>query len=340
MSGQNILDRPRQGQFANFAADFGTRFLVTVDTEEEFDWTAPISRTGNGVSAVPKIQDFQNFCRQHAVVPLYLVDHLVATSPEAAEILKPAAKCGQAEIGLHLHPWVNPPFDEAVSQHNSYAGNLSPELERQKFLHLLQTIETNLEIRPTIYRAGRYGTGPNTAALLKDAGFLIDSSVRSSFDYRKDGGPDYRNHPLPPYWLDKDRSLLELPVTTVFWGLLRRFGPALYPLSGHVRYLQALLTRTGLLERIPLTPEGVNVNEAIRAIDIAIDDALPVLVFSFHSPSLAPGNTPYVRSEADLKRFYEWWEQILSHLGKRGIASTTVSEITQSLSLATAPGPS
>jgi hypothetical protein len=36
---------------------------------------------------------------------------------------------------------------------------------------------------------------------------------------------------------------------------------------------------------------------------------LPVLVFSFHSPSLAPGFTPYVRNEDDLLRFYDWWRR-------------------------------
>src|SRR5690606_38134061 len=63
------------------------------------------------------------------------------------------------------------------------------------------------------------------------------------------------------------------------------------------------------------------------AIDIAISQQLPVLNFSFHSPSLQPGNTPYVRSEADLEQFYRWWEVVLDHLSKCGVEPTTAAQI-------------
>ena len=63
------------------------------------------------------------------------------------------------------------------------------------------------------------------------------------------------------------------------------------------------------------------------AIDIAIEQGLPVLNFSFHSPSLQPGNTPYVRSNADLALFYRWWDIILDHLARRGVEATTAAQI-------------
>ncbi|MBV1917857.1 MAG: polysaccharide deacetylase family protein [Sphingomonadaceae bacterium] len=335
MSGENILSLPGADQFASFDEDFGQRFLVTVDTEEEFDWDAPMGRTSHSLGAVPRLREFQAFCETRDVVPLYLIDYPIATSPEAIQILKPAAEDGRAEIGLHLHPWVSPPFNEELSDYNSYAGNLTQEQEREKFNQLRDVIEENFGVRPTIYRAGRYGAGPHTAAVLQDAGFLIDSSVRTAFDYSNSGGgPDFHSHPVKPYWIDQGRSLLELPVTTVFWGPLRTLGPRLFPLARFAARLPGLLARTGLLERIPLTPEGVTANEAIRAIDIAIDDCVPVLVFSFHSPSLAPGHTPYVKSDADLERFYAWWNEVFDYLEKRGIAPTTVGETAESVSLA------
>ena len=91
--------------------------------------------------------------------------------------------------------------------------------------------------------------------------------------------------------------------------------------------LRALLARLSLLERIPLTPEGIGVEEAIRAIDIALDDGLPLLVFSFHSPSLRPGHTPWVRNEADLDDFYDWWRRIFAYLELRAVTPTSVAEI-------------
>ncbi len=241
---------------------------------------------------MPRLAKFQQFCEGEGVVPVYLVDWPIAQSPLAAEILRAPLAAGKAEIGVQLHPWVNPPFEEEVTPHNSYAGNLAPELEGAKFRNLRDAIERNFGVAPTIYRAGRYGIGPNTAGLLRKGGVAIDTSVRAKFDYSSQGGPNYRRHPLTPYWLDEDRQLLELPLTTVFWGMLRRQGDWLYPALWRVPSLRGVLARVNLLERIPLTPEGVSVDEAIRGIDIALDDQLPLLVFSFHSPSLRRGTRP------------------------------------------------
>lgn len=337
----NILERPAPGRTAAFAPDFGQRFLVTIDTEEEFDWSAPISRDNHDVTAAEHMAEFQHFCEARGVVPLWLVDWPIANSPAAAQILRPAAAAGKAQIGLHLHPWVNPPFDEEVSEFNSYAGNLPASLEREKFVRLHRAIEDNLGVSPVVYRAGRYGAGPATARLLKDLGYAIDTSVRSRFDYSgQNGGPDFHAHPLTPYWLDSHHSLLELPVTTVFTGLLHRLGPKLLPLAARVPKLPGALARLGLLERIPLTPEGIPVGEALRAIDAAAAQRLPVLVFSFHSPSLGIGHTPYVRSQDQLSRFYGWWEQVLDRLAARGVAPATVVEIIDAAHLASQPSAS
>lgn len=322
----SIVEPPARADTAVFRTGFGQRFVLTVDTEEEFDWTQPVTRDGHGLDHLPRLAKFQQFCENEGVCPVYLVDWPVATSALAADILREPVARGRAEIGIQLHPWVNPPHDEEVSQQNSFAGNLPPELERAKFTRLRQAIEENFATVPLLYRAGRYGAGPNTGAMLRDAGVAMDSSVRTKFDYSAEGGPDYRHHPLAPYWLDPERSVLELPLTTVFWGMLRRQGDMLYPLMWRAPALRGLLSRLGLLERIPLTPEGVSVTEAIKGIDIALDDGLPLLMFAFHSPSLRPGHTPYVRSEDDLDTLYGWWRQVFAYLKRRGVAPATLRE--------------
>jgi hypothetical protein len=328
---RSITDPPPRSALASFARTFGQRFLLTVDTEEEFDWTQPLAREGHGLDHVPRLAKFQQFCENEGVVPLYLVDWPVARSARAAEILRAPLAAGKAEIGIQLHPWVNPPFDEDVTPYNSFAGNLPRELERAKFGNLRDEIERNFEVAPASYRAGRYGVGANSPAMLVEGGVAVDSSVRARFDYSAGGGPDFRRHPLPPYWHDDVRRLLVLPLTTVFWGLLRKQGERLYPTLWRVPRLRGLLARVGLLERIPLTPEGVSVDEAIRGIDIALDDGLPLLVFSFHSPSLRPGHTPYVRSEADLDGLYDWWRRVFAYLELRGVKPATVCEVMEAV---------
>jgi hypothetical protein len=317
---------PPPGSTAQFSPGFATRSLLTVDTEEEFDWSGPFTRDKHGLTHVPSIVRFQDFCESLGVVPVYLVDWPIATDPASIEIIGGAVKAGRAEVGIQLHPWVNPPFDEEVSVHNSFAGNLPPELERAKFFRLRDTIAENFGI-PLIYRAGRYGLGPATAGLLREAGVPIDSSVRANVDYSAGHGPDYSRHPLHPYWVDAGRTLLELPLTTVYFGMLRRQGRLVDTLARRLPLMSGALARAGLLERIALTPEGVTADEALRGIDMAIDDRLPLLVLSFHSPSLAAGHTPYVRDAGDLERLYDWFARIYAYLEMRGIAPTTVAEV-------------
>jgi hypothetical protein len=322
-----MLEVPPSGHAAAFAPAFGQRVLLTVDTEEEFDWRAPFRREGYGLSHVAAIPRFQAFCEQIGAHPVYLVDWPIVKDAAAVEIIGDAVRRGTAEIGVQLHPWVNPPFEEEVNVHNSFAGNLPPALEAAKFTALRDAIESAFGTPPLIYRAGRYGLGPNTAALLKSSGIRVDTSVRALFDYSAQDGPDYSNHPVTPYWVDEQRRLLELPVTSAYWGPLRQLGPLIHRVQRHTPTFFSGFSRFRLLERIALTPEGVSADEALRGIDLSLDAGLPVLVLSFHSPTLAPGHTPYARDEAAVETLYGWFEAVYRHLAARGVHSCTVADV-------------
>jgi len=54
---------------------------------------------------------------------------------------------------------------------------------------------------------------------------------------------------------------------------------------------------------------------------------VPVLVFSMHSPSLAPGHTPYVRDAAGVEALYAWWAAVFAHLAARGARPVTAADI-------------
>lgn len=323
----NILTVPAPADFVAFDPAFGQRFVVTVDTEEEFDWSKPFDRTGHGLRHVPRLAKFQQFCEGFGIAPVYLIDYPIATDPRAIEALAPAVAAGRAEIGVQLHPWVSPPHDEEVNERNSFAGNLPPALERAKLRKLRDTIEQAFGTPPMIYRAGRYGVGAETASILAECSIAIDTSVRARFDYSAQGGPNFRDHPVQPWWVDRRHGLMELPLTTVFCGRLRARGPWLYPALWRVARLRGVLARAGLLDRVPLTPEGVTAAEAIRGITMALDDGLPVLVFSFHSPSLRPGHTPYVRDDDELDRLYDWWRAVFGVLAQRGVRPASVAQI-------------
>lgn len=327
MTTGSMLDVPPPGRTAAFAPGFGQRVLLTVDTEEEFDWKGPFRRDGHGLSHVAAIPRFQAFCEALGAHPVYLVDWPIVQDARAVEIIGDAVRRGKADVGMQLHPWVNPPFDEELCVRNSFAGNLPPELEAAKFMALRDAIAAAFGAAPLIYRAGRYGLGPHTADLLKRAGIRIDTSVRSLFDYSPIGGPDFSRHPLTPYWVDAERSLLEVPLTSTYWGPLRQMGTTIHRVQRHAPTVFSGFSRFRLLERIALTPEYVSKEEALRGIGIALDTGLPLLVLSFHSPTLAAGHTPYARDAAGVERLYNWFAAIYADLAARGVRSCTIADV-------------
>ncbi|MEP7351423.1 MAG: polysaccharide deacetylase family protein [Sphingorhabdus sp.] len=317
---------PPSPAFVDLSALGSTRFVVTVDTEEEFDWSAPFSRDRHGMTHISGVPRFQELCELYGVKPSYLVDYPVTQNAPAVEILGGLAADQRAEIGVQLHPWVNPPFDEGLTTYNSFACNLPSELEREKLSRLHSAIVANLGVYPDSYRAGRYGAGPATPAILNELGIAIDSSVRARFDYSAQGGPDYSAHPVNPYWLI-DGELLELPVTTVFGGTARKFGDAIFGRWFNSDTARSALARSSMVERIALTPEGIPVEKALDGINLALAEGIEIINLSFHSPSLVPGHTPYVRDTKDLDNLYSWWTQVFEHLAASGVRPTTMAEI-------------
>ena len=87
MAGTNTSDPPASPEFVQFREGFGQKFILTVDTEEEFDWQAPLDRHRHSLATVPTLRKFQQFCESFGVVPIYLMDFPVASSPAAVEAL-------------------------------------------------------------------------------------------------------------------------------------------------------------------------------------------------------------------------------------------------------------
>jgi|CXWL01.1.fsa_nt_gi hypothetical protein len=314
-------------QNISFDAAFGTRFSVSVDTEEEFDWAGQLTRDGHGVASAAALGSGQTYFKSAGVVPVYYMDYPVAECDAALDALGPSIAEGAAEIGVHLHPWVTPPFTETVSRHNSYAGNLDAVTERAKLSAIRERIIARYGVVPIAYRAGRYGIGPNSHDILIEQGFKIDSSIRALFDYRDDGGPDFRGCNTHAHWADTGKRLIELPLTAHYLGWGGQLKPHLFNVIRDSATLRAIAARTGLVERVPLTPEGTPPARACAMIDHALDHGVRLLSMSFHSPSLAPGYTPYVRDTADLATFYRWFDTVFDHCARRGILSASLTQI-------------
>lgn len=311
--------------------------VVVVDTEEEFDWAVPLARESTCVSAMRAQVRAHRVFEKYGIRPTYVMDYPVTSQADGATPLKELFTDGVCDIGAHLHPWVNPPFEETVCNANSYPGNLPPALEHAKLARLTDAIEETFSHRPTVYKAGRYGAGFATTMALEALGYKVDCSVLPQTDLTKDEGPDFSRCGVRPYWFGASRSLLEIPMTVGYVGRLRRLGQALYdvltsPIGMNI-HLPGVFARSGLLERITLTPEGITVAELRRLTDALLAAGQRVFSFTYHSPSLAPGNTPYVRTEAELRDFLDRFERYFDYFfGEIGGRTMMAQEVYTALS--------
>ncbi|WP_428493058.1 glycosyltransferase [Rhodopila sp.] len=282
---------------------------IIVDAEEEFHWGRPVSARNNQTSSIR----YQN--RAHEVFscydarPTYLVTYPIASDPSAASVLRDYLADGRCDIGAQLHPWVTPPFNAETHERQSFPGNLPTALEREKLHRLTGTVRETFNLQPKVYKAGRYGFGPSSASLLEDEGFEVDTSLMPRTRYSHMGGPDFSAFGYTPFWFGADRRLLELPVTRDLTGLLARQLPAAYAIAERkpFRAIRAagLLARARVLERVTLSPEGSDLAAMLRLTRSLLRRGERIFTLSYHSPSLQPGNTPYVRNPRDLAEFLD-----------------------------------
>lgn len=293
---------------ARLAAGRAPVLIVIVDTEEEFAWDQPFDRANIGTTSVAaQIVMHDRVFDRLGIVPAYMVDWPVATAPAASATLRRLMEEGRCDIGTQLHPWVSPPFDEQVTRFNSYAGNLPRELELAKLRMLTDAIGDAFGRRPTAFKSGRYGLGPHSAEAVASLGYEIDASVVPYTRFIDDGAPDFRAFDEHPYWFTAGgRRLLELPVTTGYAGWASSMGPRLFDLAeqplARALHMGGVLARTGALERIRLSPEVASGAEMRRLTRSLRARGCDVFSLTYHSPSLVPGHTPYVRDAAERER--------------------------------------
>jgi glycosyltransferase involved in cell wall biosynthesis len=307
---------------------------VIIDTEAEFDWTGPFARDEHKVAAVHEQWRVQPIFDAFRIRPTYLVDYPIAADAAASRVLRDLLERGLCDVGVQLHSWTNPPFEELLSVRNSYMCNLSRELQQAKLECLIEAARRSFALEPTVFKAGRYGFADDSAELLEEFGFLVDTSVLP-FTKLDDKGPSFWGVPDRPFWFGQHRPVLELPVTRNFTGLLRSWRAGTVPrwLDSHFgrrARLPGIFARLGLLDRLTLTPEGIKLDDLRSLTRALIAEGQRIFTFSFHSPSLAAGNTPYVRTDEDLsillKRIKDYMEFFFEDLGGQSMTAVEIHD--------------
>lgn len=202
-----------------------------------------------------------------------------------------------------------------MNNKNSFPGNLSYEQEYEKLKSLTDTINKNFGFQPRIYKAGRYGIGENTLHILQSLGYKIDCSIVPKTNFTRYGGPDFshiQNH--QPYWI-VDEQLLEVPLSVDYVGLLAKAGQTLQKTLQHPNSIKlklpAIFSKLKLFEQIRLTPEGHNIDELKRLTLSMAQQNHKVFCLTYHSSTLMPGGSPYVKNTEELKNFLSTLESYL-----------------------------
>ena len=299
--------------------------VVSIDTEED-QWTprrGPV--TVDNVRQLPRLEAL---FRRLGLRATYFTSYAVAAQPWAAELLRALHDDGTAEIAAHLHPWRTPPLVEPLAPGGTMLCNLPAAVQRAKLDRLTAVLAAGIGVRPTAFRAGRYGLGPATVEALAACGFRVDSSVTPYVSWADtDAGPNFVGAPLGVYRLgagdvrvpDPRGALLELPLSAgytrapffVWDSLWRAFGlRPLRPLR-----LRGIAARLAGVSRVVLSPETATAAEMLALARRLVARRVGYLHLTWHSPSLVPGLGPFVRTAADLDRFYGAVERFLDRLG-------------------------
>lgn len=291
----------------------GVNLFITIDTEED-NWGQYTSAdyTFNNIESIPLIQGIFD---RYGAIPIYLISYPVVENERARAILLNIFDDGRCEIGAHCHPWNTPPFQEEANIRNTMLCNLPYEIILRKIETLHEAIVNRFKMLPICFRAGRFGFGPLVARCIHELEYKIDTSVTPFTDWTELEGPDFSNADVFSYRFDPSSilskngngCLLEVPATIGFFQnnlklcsrilkwILRR------PLSPF--HLVGILDRFGILNRRWLSPEVSCNHDMITLTKNLIQLGYVDLNMTFHSTSLLPGKSPFVRNENDLNRF-------------------------------------
>ncbi len=297
-------------------------FLVTIDTEEEREWgTAYEDHTHYTVNNIAFLKPLQEVFDKYGVKATYLIDYPVAIDAQAAAILKNFQDNHQAEIGMHLHPWVNPPYEEERSVANSFPANLPPELQYKKMKLLTDVISDAAGQRPVTYRAGRYGFNESSVNVLEELGYLVDTSVVPFREGKQAFEPTFGWLPnAEPYFLNPDNikeagnsKLLEVPLTVGFSKRVPRLLAKHYTGLPNIG-LRRILKKAFDVDLYWLRPSYANLRQMIQLSETQIAAGATYLNMMFHSNELMPGGSKYNTTQEDVERYLTRLDDYFSYL--------------------------
>lgn len=288
------------------------RLIVTVDTEESFDWSR-FDHDAYEVYDTDAIEKFQSLSAGHGVKPLYFMTQPLIEDTSVSSYYKNLLANKTAHLGIHLHQWVTKPLTSNSdinyqSLYYSFQNNLDEDLHREKMQSLIASFENAFDQAPTLHRAGRYGIAPENYKMLEELGITHDFSPCAGFDFSHEGGPDFSRLSNMPFQIatdpkSSDDFVTVLPVSGV--KFLRHSNKIVRPntMTGFSPSYKSSPPLSLPTNAMRLSPEGINLNYLKTIAQNLIRQKVPVLTFTLHSTTLTAGGNNYCASDECVDQF-------------------------------------
>jgi hypothetical protein len=316
-------------------------FLITIDTEGDNAWSrTPQITTRNSAF----LERFQQLCEKHRLKPTYLTNWEMAQCPDFQRFGRQVLDTGQAEIGMHLHAWNNPPIEPLTEDDHRYLPYLieyPPNLMREKLARITALLEDTFSRKMVSHRAGRWAFSEIYASLLVELGYLVDCSVTPHVSWVAQpgapggsGGTDYRGFPDEAYWIHLsdlrrpgDSPLLEIPLTIIprpRYALAEAVRRLVQPVGPARRALKRYFPAEWRFRAV-----GGNRSQLLAILNIARQQRRDHVEFMMHSSEFMPGGSPTFPSAADIESMYEDLEALFTAASNAGFVGMTLHEYYQ-----------
>lgn len=308
------------------------RFVLSVDTEEEWDWDGPFPNKVISVDNVGHLPEFHDRINEQGLRGSYFLDYAVLENDESRQILENLYNRYQdVEFGAHLHPWVTPPVVPVNAEADSHIVNLPIEVVSAQLESLTARLRDLTGQQPTAFRSGRWGINDAILKVLADQGYSVDSSIYPFYENDWFSCTRYDSWPMAMSYLKTEPELIELPVTAGFnhrpFDQAQRLHKRLERPAWARFHVIGILWKLGLHRKIYLSPELSSARDMIALCQQVLDQGCPVIHMYLHSSSLLPGSTRYVRSDTDKHRLMERIDQVVAFLRSEcDLKPVTISE--------------
>ena len=287
------------------------RLLMTVDTEEAFDWS-DFAAPDAEVAPPRDIAPFQAICEKWGVKPLYFITMPLLQSKATVTFFRDLVARGKADVGIHQHQWTITDDDAFAGEYYSWQCNLPPDVESEKLSTLADVFEQAFGFRAISHRAGRYGVSARSYLSLGKVGIRYDFSPSPAFDFSAGGGPTFIGMSNNPFLVSTpDGKICVTPVSGA--RAINRTSLFLPQPStpGFLKPLPRLIDKFS--SPLRLTCEQARITELKSLARRLIADKAPVLTFSFHSTTLTPGANPYAPDVSSVSQSLSLIDAFLEH---------------------------